>query len=256
MRTMLDILVLVVLNCIAVFVSVVWHTEFLTSTFLFLGIPSLYLILRERRIRLNVVGAALIVGLLFCFVFDFIAEFNKAWGWNGGLLWGRIFGVVQIDVMVWFVLWLLQIFLFYEHFIDRTRLVLYKSEQQLKMFIAGVLSVFLLLVIYTPSPSLLYISKAYFVLCLFVLIPFFIICVKKPKIVRRTLLIIPYFFFVYITHEITALQLHQWNFPGDYLGWIQVMGVRFPVEEFVFWIILSSLVGATYYEFYFDNQKN
>jgi hypothetical protein len=48
----------------------------------------------------------------------------------------------------------------------------------------------------------------------------------------------------------------QWSFTGDYIGWIHMLGVSFPIEEMIFWIFLSSAVGATYYEGIFDNDKN
>ena len=251
-----DILILVCINIFAVVVSFAFHTNFLTSTILFLGFPSLYLLYREKRYLKKILLASISFGIFFGFVFDFIAELNKAWDWNGGLLFGKILGVVQIDVMVWFFLWIFHIFLFYEHFIDRKKLRSKVSLRQLEVFGVSVLSVVLLVGVYKFFPSFLYFDKAYLTLCLIVSVPFLIIFFKQPKLVWHTVPMIAYFFFVYITHEISALHLDQWRFPGDYIGLVHMFGVSFPIEEFVFWIILSSLIGSVYYELCFDNDKN
>lgn len=251
-----DIFILIGINIFAIIVSFAFHTNFLTSTILFLGLPSLYLLYKEKGYFKKIFLASVSFGIFFGFVFDFIAELNKAWDWNGGLLFGKILGVVQIDVMVWFFLWIFHIFLFYEHFIDRKKLKSKVSARQLEVLAVSVLSVLLLVGIYKYFPSFLYFGKAYLTLCLIVSVPFLIILLKKPKLLWHTVPMIVYFFFVYLAHEVTALHLDQWRFPGDYIGWLHMFGVSFPIEEFVFWIILSSLIGSIYYELSFDNQKN
>jgi len=251
-----DILILVCINIFATVVSFAFHTNFLTSTILFLGLPSLYLLYKEKSYFKKIFLASVSFGIFFGFVFDFIAELNKAWDWNGGLLFGKILGVVQVDVMIWFFLWIFHILLFYEHFIDRKKLKSKVSVRQLEVLAISILSVILLITVYKFFPSLLYFDKAYLMLCLVVSIPFLIIFFKKPKLVWHTVPMIAYFSFVYLAHEITALHLDQWRFPGDYIGWVHMLGVSFPIEEFVFWIILSSLIGSIYYELSFDNQKN
>lgn len=252
-----DLLLLVLINIFAVVASFLFQTNFLTSTILFLGLPSLYLLWKEKAYLRKIFLASVAFGIFFAFVFDFIAELNKAWDWNGGLLFGKILGVVQADVMVWFFLWIFHIFLFYEHFIDRKKLKSSKiSARQFEVLGVSILSTILLVVVYQFFPSVLYFGKAYLVLCLIVSIPFVILCFAKSKLVLHTIPMIVYFAFVYLTHEITALHLEQWRFPGDYIGWVHMLGVSFPIEEFVFWIILSSLIGAMYYEMSFDNGKN
>ena len=136
-----DILILLLINIFAIVVSFAFKTNFLTSTILFLGFPSLYLLYKEKRYFKKIFLASVSFGIFFGFVFDFIAELNKAWDWNGGLLFGKILGVVQIDVMVWFFLWIFHIFLFYEHFIDRKKLRSKVSVRQLEVFAASILRV-------------------------------------------------------------------------------------------------------------------
>jgi hypothetical protein len=233
------------------------HAPFLLSALLFLGVPCAYLLARHTKENLgNIFFAAVTMGVLFSFCFDFLAEINGAWGWNGGLLFGKVLGVVQVDVMVWFFLWVLHIILFYEHFLDRKHIKSAITERGGGTFALALFAVLCLVGVYHNNPELLFFSYAYLKLSALVSIPFVLVCILSPKLVRHVLPMSVYFFFVYITHEITALHLEQWNFPGQYVGWVSMLGVSFPVEELVFWIMLSSSIAATYYEVMFDNGTN
>ena len=63
-----------------------------------------------------------------------------------------------------------------------------------------------------------------------------------------------YFLPLSLFNEITALKLSHWNFPGDYIGFIPVLGVNIPIEEFTFYILIGSLGFLSYYQF-FDGDK-
>jgi hypothetical protein len=171
-----------------------------------LGTPCAYLLWRgrEKNVR-SVLFAAVTLGLLFGFCFDFIAEFNNAWSWNGGLLFGKILGVVQIDVMIWFFLWVLHIILVYEHFIDTQRTTSLVTDRGGVMFFFGVVSVLSLVGIFENNPEILVLNYAYLKLCILVSLPFLIICLLQRKLVLHAIVTMPYFAFVYLTHEITAL---------------------------------------------------
>ena len=57
-------------------------------------------------------------------------------------------------------------------------------------------------------------------------------------------------------YELTALKLGWWDFPSrDFVGWVSILGTRFPLEEFVFWLCLFAMAILTYYEFFDDDQK-
>ena len=57
-------------------------------------------------------------------------------------------------------------------------------------------------------------------------------------------------------YDIAALKLGWWTFPGtEFIGWISIAGVSFPIEEFIFWIILFALGVLSYYEYFDDDEK-
>jgi hypothetical protein len=47
----------------------------------------------------------------------------------------------------------------------------------------------------------------------------------------------------------------QWIFPGEYVGIINLFDLSFPFEEFLFWIMISSMGFLTYYELFVDDER-
>lgn len=64
-----------------------------------------------------------------------------------------------------------------------------------------------------------------------------------------------FFFMVFLIYELTAIKLGQWHFQGQYIGWVELMGLRFPFEELLFWMGLSGFVVLSLYEGFVDNDK-
>jgi len=56
--------------------------------------------------------------------------------------------------------------------------------------------------------------------------------------------------------KVTALQLGWWDFPGsNFIGWVSIFNIRFPLEELIFWLFLFAMAILTYYEFFDDDEK-
>jgi len=251
-----DLIFLCFITVFAVIVSFSFKTNLFTSAILFSGLPALYLLYKEKKYFGKIFLASITFGIFFCFNIEFIAELNKMWAVEESPLWGRVLGIVQVDTIWAYFLWMFYMLLFYEHFIDRKKLKSAFSMWGLRVYNLSVLSVIVLVLVYTFFPFLLYFEKAYFTVFIIISIPFIAVVYKKPKVVWHTLPIVLYFFFAYLVQEITALRLGQWSFPGDYIGWVSMFGISFPLEELFFWVILSSLIGSVYYELSFDNQEN
>src|SRR3989344_982531 len=104
----LDFLIVLGLVVLAVPLSIYFKANFLTSTIFFFGFPSLYLLARQKTAWKRIFSAAALFGLLFGFLLDYLAELNNAWSWAGTdqLVFSQlILGVVNVDVMIWFFLW-------------------------------------------------------------------------------------------------------------------------------------------------------
>jgi hypothetical protein len=64
-----------------------------------------------------------------------------------------------------------------------------------------------------------------------------------------------FFFFVNLTHELTALATGQWFFPGEYVGSVYLAGFFIPFEELLTFILLSTFSILAYYELYIDDDR-
>lgn len=253
----LDLIVVCCLCIAAVPVSLIFRTNFLVSTILFFGIPSIYLLFRQHRQLRHIFAASVLFGVVFGFAFDFLAEINNAWSWAGTdqlvFPW-KILGVVSIDVMVWFFFWVLFAVVFYEHFFEQDRKVRLSSHFKYAL-IPMLVVVVLLVVVYINKKELLFIPYAYFVLGVFTLLPFIYLLIKSrhslPKLIKASLFFVP----LYFVYELTALSLGQWTFPGQYIGTVSIQSIIFPIEELFVWIFASSTILLSYYEVYVDDMK-
>jgi hypothetical protein len=64
-----------------------------------------------------------------------------------------------------------------------------------------------------------------------------------------------FFFGLTLTIELVSLKTDLWIFPGQYFGLINIFGLTFPLEEFIFWICLSAPAVIAYHEFSIDDEK-
>ena len=65
-----------------------------------------------------------------------------------------------------------------------------------------------------------------------------------------------YFGLLSLIWELVAVPLKQWSFPGtQFIGWIDLFGVRFPFEEFFGWVVLFAVSILSYYELFDEECK-
>ena len=252
----IDLAVLIIYVLLLIPVLLLFKIGFSIATILFFVVPAVYLAFRGPLPWKRIAYASLLFGFLLSQM-DFLAEFNKAWVVPKIFFEQRIFGVIGIDVIAWGFLWAFVILVFYEHFseFDRSN----KISRHFKiLFFASLVTCAIILARFFLSParltmhySYLFLGTVGFLVLLLVLVKF-----KKPYFLLRKFLPTAIFFtFLSIVHELTALKLGQWYFPGDYLAKINIGGLVFPAEELFFWIFLGSIIVMGYYEFFVDDEK-
>ncbi len=229
---------------------------FLTSTIVFFAIPAFYLFIRKPK-QLKRLGATLATGVITLFIVDLLAEFNKAWSWapqNQLVFPNKIFGLVPIDVLIWYVFWISFTIIYYEHFFEHER-----SEKMSKRFKKAAIFALILFVlvvgIFLTAPSLLQWHYAYLAIGFMGALPFFYVIFKDPHMVGKLLKADVFNIFLFLSFELTALKLNQWRFPGQYIGTIQLFGLTFPFEEFTFWIVWGTPIMLSYYELFIDDEN-
>ncbi len=225
------------------------------SVIIFFTIPALYLSYkcRKKSIIRQAQFFSVATGLPFIIVIDCLANINQQWIVPGSILPFRFYTYVALEVILWAVFNIYFVILFYEYFIDNG-----VKKYWSKRVIAFTASVFLFFIVFT---ILYYTAPHFFKIPYFylgwgtvlLLIPTIIRLLTNPQLLFDYLKVGLYFFVLTFVYEIAALQLDWWDFPGtNFIGWVSVIGVRFPLEELIFWVILFSMAVLAHYEFFFE----
>ncbi len=65
-----------------------------------------------------------------------------------------------------------------------------------------------------------------------------------------------FFFFVWLLAEIVAVVTGGWTYPGtQYLGWVSIGQIHFPIEELLFWMIWYAPFLILGYEYLIRDKK-
>lgn len=130
-----------------------------------------------------------------------------------------------------------------------------KSEllSPVRVACAGLILIGILLFLSKAAPSLITVQYGYLAAGLAVVIPALVILFTRPRLFLPAIKTVPFFFFLYLFYDLTSFALTVNEFNGTYLGMLTVVGLRFPVEELVFWMILNSAVVTVYYSYFLRN---
>ena len=147
------------------------------------------------------------------------------------------------------------ILIFYEHFCDSK----FKPQISKKIRIMDrvlYIAAFILLLVFIVNKELLVIPYFYLYagVILFVL-PVVIFLFRYPHFILPFFKVSAFFFYIHLLFELVGLKLNHWNFPGEHYLWmISLFGLRFPIEEFLFVIVLGGFAACSYYEFFTDKE--
>ncbi len=252
----IDIILLILFPIIATIISFAIKANFLTSTLLFFGLPSILLSYRNRRAIKKSLTFSAIFCIPLCISVDYIAVLDKAWFVPSSVFPFRLLGILPIEDFIWGFLLIYTVIMFYETFFDKTGKEIIDKKMKYLGLILGIILLLFFIALFT-NPALLYIKYAYFWIGLIlVLAPAVIFLSFFPKNFSKFVKTGIYFFFLNSLLELTGIGLEQWTFPGDhFVGWIELFGKRFPFEEFFFFITITAVAILSYYEFFDDDRK-
>ena len=248
-----DILVIVLLPAVSAGFSFALKANYLISTLLFFGLPSLWLSLRTRDRIVKVALFALLFSFPFTILIDYLGAINGAWWIPHSVFPRRLFGIIPIESFLWGFLFVYMVVIFYVHFLDKGTPILLDARMKYLLSIEVLLLIGFFLAL-RFKPSLLQIKYAYFWIgTILVFLPSLVFLSVSPGLLFRFIKCTVYFFYLTTTFEYTALSLGQWYFPGeDFIGWVKFFDYHIPLEECLFWFILSPMGILTYYECFDD----
>ncbi|MBW2993728.1 hypothetical protein KY317_04100 [Candidatus Woesearchaeota archaeon] len=190
-------------------------------------------------------------------VIDYISHKNLQWLIPNSILPYRLFGIVTIEILFWAVSLAYFIIMFYEYFLDKHITKKLWAPKLKYLIIIGLILLSAFILIYFINPSVFNIPYFYVIFGtgLF-LIPVILELSTHTRLAAKFFRTAAYFSYLTFLYEVTALKLGWWSFPGtEFIGWINIFGVSFPIEELFFWIMLTALACLSWYEFFDDDQK-
>jgi len=252
----IDLIVIMAIIAISAFLVLKFEIKTLIASILYFLVPAIYLLIRKTKDIKNITISSLFFGIVCGFLFSFINTINEQWWYPQGslLIPYRVFGLVPIDEVLWYVFMILLVTTFYEHFIDKGDAG--KTSKNIKYIIYPSLIVLVItIILFISFPLLLKVKYSYLISGFIAIIPFIYLVTKKPIFISKFAKVVVFFFFLFLTHELTAVKTGQWIFTGNYIGTVNILGLVFPFEEFFFWIMISSAACLSYYEIFIDDEK-
>jgi len=251
-----DYILLLLFPFVAAMVSFVIEANFLVSTFLFFGLPAIWLSYRNKRaIKKTLIFSALFT-IPMSILIDYVAVLDKSWYVPTTVFPFRFLDIIPIEDFIWGFLLAYTIVMFYETFFDKTGKELIGKRMKYFIWIFGI-ALFIFFAILFINPALIHVPHAYlWIGIIFGILPTIFFLSFYPKNFAKVVKTGAYFFLLSLLLEITGLHFDQWIFPGtNFIGWVELFSKRFPFEEFFFFIILSAVAIVSYYEFFDDDRK-
>ncbi len=251
-----EIFLLLVYPIIATLLSFILQASFFLSVILFLALPSIYLSFKGKRYVLKLLVFSLLASIPLIIILDFVGQASGAWMFPPSIIPYKLLGIVSLETILWAFFNVYYVVIFYEYFLDKhvTKKIWHPHMKYLIIFILILIIPFALFILYLPH----FLQVPYFYLLFGLLIFIFPIIwqlLYHPNVLSKIFKTGAYFFYLSFIYELAAIKLGWWFFPGsEYIGWITIFSITFPLEELVFWIILFGMAVAAGFEF-LDNER-
>jgi len=254
-----DILVLFLMLGVAMIYAYLTRDLFIGKS-LFGGIvftipPVIYLGLRKKKNWKKLLIAALTFGVLYGFALSFYAEATKSWSTIPSIFNFRLFGLNTLEEIFGHGLMAMTIFTFYEHFFD-TENDKKINRRYIWAILIGIFGSIALVIIKLLTPGKFSTFEyPYVVIGTIAIIPLILAVIKKPTFLPKLALTSLYFFIFWFLIEFQAVGYNYWIYPGNYIGWVDFLNVKYPFEELFYWMLLYAPTIIIYYEFFMDDGK-
>lgn len=248
----LDIIILVILLVLAPVLSIILKANLFVSILLFYGLPAVWLSMRIPKL-IKKASIISLCGTLIFFIVDYFAATDGSWIINSIFKY-HLLNLLTFEDSLFMFLGTYLIVLFYEYFDDNEPKK--KQKTRIKWLVALIAVIFIIFFgIRTANTAILNVPYAYaWILIIVALLPITLVLAKYPALRYKFLKANLYLAGVNFLFELTTLKLNQWSFPGKhFIGWVQVLGFHFPIEEFIFYITTAGVTLLVYYEFFYDD---
>lgn len=249
-----DLFVLTIIQFVIYIVVLFIRPTHLITLFLVSFIPCLYLLKHQKHEKIKLILFSAIASVWMFGILDVLAVAGNAWHVQQVIPF-RYLGISYIENIIWSFGFCLYTLLVYKHFLELDHD--YKVSKNWKK-LALILFIYnsVLYVTFSLNKSLLVFDYAYLALGVIILLPFciFFYIHNRPLLLKT----VPVWIYIAVNsliYELIAVYIGNWWFPGKFIGSIRFLSVEFPLEEFIFWIILSAPSIICFYEYFIEDAK-
>lgn len=208
----------------------------LFSTILFFGLPAGYISWQRKDLISRTLIYSFSIAVISILT-DYLAEQDQSWV-STSMFNARVAGIVPIEALVWMFAFTYLIVAYYLYFFDTKK---HKPIGKRLYLVFGAAIAVLIWLIVTILLGLDFRVEFYYIKfgLAFLLLPLILFIVTYPRYLKTFLKIAPYFFMIGLVNLLVSLYQGHWSYPGEnFVGWVTISSLRFPIEELVFWIIL------------------
>lgn len=186
---------------------------------------------------------------LFAFAVELISRLRYAWDVQSIL--PRLFGIIPLENIIFAFINFFWVLSFYEYFIDKDTTKKISNKFRYLVYIFLIFSIIVFFIYFYNSS---WIGMDYvWVGIMILLIPSIAIFSKNIKLLKKTIIPVLFFFFVFFVYEIVSIMIGSWWWPGNYICPINFFGYVFPIDDIIIWYIFSTITLIGGYEFFADD---
>lgn len=243
---------LLFLNILSIILYIILPINFLLGILIIFAIPSIYLcITTPKHIKKSILFS--LISIPFVFIIDYLAVINNVWYIPKSLF--RLLNIVAIEQFIWGFFFIFLITMYYETFFDDSKPKISKNIHYSSLILVLMTIIFIILIIF--HPNLIHFKNAYLIIGLiFIVLPISIIISIKPNLSKKFLLTNIFFIILFLIYEIIALLKDHWIFFKEQsLFNLKILNIFIPIEELIFFVLISSIAVLCWYEFFADDKK-
>ena len=224
------------------------------SSYIFLIPPIIYLSIREKKDWKKIGAITFLLGFVVGFPFTFLGELTDAWAIH--VAKQKMFGVFYFPIVIaWMLMTTLTVVMYQHFYIESNNVLKGLSRRYNKIAVILIIISVIIVIVCLYKPSFFTKKYSYLIIGSVNLFPFLVYLLKRPKFILKVTPLILYFFILYFSIEFVGLKLKWWSFEGSYIGFVDLIGITFPIEEFVYWMVLYAPSTIFCYESFVNKSK-
>jgi hypothetical protein len=173
--------------------------------------------------------------------------------WDVSSSFPRLFALVPVENLFYAFINFVWVLSFYEYFFD------HDTGRRFSPRSKYLLGLYLVLFCFSMLIFLFFLEQIIFhywlIAFIIIFVPLLILAscydFKWKSFIGPTV----FFAFIFFSHEILALRLGYWWWPGEYLWPISLFGQTFPLDDVVIWHLASTPALLAGYKFFIDAKK-